>query len=178
MTTYTAIPDANLDPDSPARSIDALALRDNPIAITEGASGAPSILNAAFRSVAVGAVISWARPDEQATTDTAYPATGIADLPNSSIIRVYADGTVRIKGSHKTSNAGSNSSYRILKNGVLVIQHLTVSLTLIAQSDDVSVAFGDVIELQHHSSGGDTSTLSLLSIGGDAVVWVNSSRGY
>ena len=43
MATYSAIPDANLDPDSPARSIDALALRDNPLAIAEGAAGAPRI---------------------------------------------------------------------------------------------------------------------------------------
>lgn len=48
MATYTAIPDANLQPDKPARSIDGLALRDNPIAIAEGASGAPRIEDAAL----------------------------------------------------------------------------------------------------------------------------------
>lgn len=43
MATYTAIPDSELDPDSPVRSINGFQLRDNPIAITEGASGAPRI---------------------------------------------------------------------------------------------------------------------------------------
>ena len=50
MTTYTAIPDANLDPDSPARSVDAILLRDNPIAITEGSAGAPKIQAAALET--------------------------------------------------------------------------------------------------------------------------------
>lgn len=48
MTTYTAIPDASLEPGKPARSVDAILLRDNPIAITEGASGAPKIQAAAL----------------------------------------------------------------------------------------------------------------------------------
>ena len=48
MTTYTAIPDADLEPDKPFTSQKALLLRDNPIAIAEGASGAPRIQNAAM----------------------------------------------------------------------------------------------------------------------------------
>ena len=59
MTTYTTIADANLDPDSPARSIDALALRDNPIAIAEGAAGAPRIEDAALDSTATAAGSDW-----------------------------------------------------------------------------------------------------------------------
>jgi len=43
MTTFTTIPDGNLDPDSPVRSVDGLALRDNPISIAEGDSSAPSV---------------------------------------------------------------------------------------------------------------------------------------
>lgn len=43
-TTYTAIPNANLEPGQPARSIDALSLRDNPDAIAEGSSGAPRVM--------------------------------------------------------------------------------------------------------------------------------------
>lgn len=42
-TSWTAIPDSVLEPGKPARSIDAMALRDNPIAIAEGAAGAPRI---------------------------------------------------------------------------------------------------------------------------------------
>lgn len=43
MATWTNIPDSVLEPGKPARSVDALALRDNPIAIAEGAAGAPKV---------------------------------------------------------------------------------------------------------------------------------------
>lgn len=41
MASWTTVPDSSLEPGKPVRSIDILALRDNPIAIAEGASGAP-----------------------------------------------------------------------------------------------------------------------------------------
>ena len=53
MAEFTVIPDANLEPEKPGRSIDALALRDNPIAIAEGAAGAPRIQTAAIQDGAV-----------------------------------------------------------------------------------------------------------------------------
>ena len=46
MTTYTSIPNADIDQDSPVTQTLMTALRDNPIAITEGASGAPRIVAA------------------------------------------------------------------------------------------------------------------------------------
>ena len=48
MATWTTLPDASLEPGKPIRSIDGLALRDNPVAITEGAVGAPKIQTAAL----------------------------------------------------------------------------------------------------------------------------------
>lgn len=59
MATFTTIPDANLDPDKPARSIDALALRDNPVAIAEGDPSAPRIEDAALDSTATTAGEEW-----------------------------------------------------------------------------------------------------------------------
>ena len=41
MTTYTELTDAELDPDQPITSAKMKALRDNPIAMAEGATGAP-----------------------------------------------------------------------------------------------------------------------------------------
>src|SRR5690625_681253 len=43
MATWTDIPDSVLEPGKPIRSVDALALRDNAIAIAEGAPNAPRI---------------------------------------------------------------------------------------------------------------------------------------
>lgn len=48
MTTYTAIPNGDIDPDSPITTTLMTLLRDNPIAITEGATGAPAIQEAAM----------------------------------------------------------------------------------------------------------------------------------
>lgn len=55
MTTYTTIPNSDIDQDSPVTQPLMTALRDNPIAITEGASGAPRIANAAFNNGVLGA---------------------------------------------------------------------------------------------------------------------------
>jgi hypothetical protein len=48
MTTYTAIPNSDIDRDSPITEPLMTLLRDNPIAITEGAVGAPRILSPAL----------------------------------------------------------------------------------------------------------------------------------
>ena len=50
MATWTTIPDSSLEPGKPIRAIDTLALRDNPVAIAEGASGAPRIAAGAFQT--------------------------------------------------------------------------------------------------------------------------------
>lgn len=62
MTTYTNIPDGDIDQDSPVTQPLMTALRDNPIAITEGASGAPRInpIDAMSHNGAVGAVGTYA----------------------------------------------------------------------------------------------------------------------
>jgi len=48
MTTYTAIPNGDIDPDSPITTGLVTLLRDNPIAITEGSTGAPKLQTAAY----------------------------------------------------------------------------------------------------------------------------------
>ena len=53
MTTYAGIPNSDIDPESPVTTSLVTALRDNPVAITEGASGAPKIQTAALAALAV-----------------------------------------------------------------------------------------------------------------------------
>lgn len=50
MTGYTAIPDSDIDPESPGTTTLFTRLRDNPIAISEGTSPAPAIQEAALDS--------------------------------------------------------------------------------------------------------------------------------
>lgn len=44
MTTYTAIPDSDIDPESPGTTTLFTRLRDNPLAVAEGDATAPSII--------------------------------------------------------------------------------------------------------------------------------------
>lgn len=55
MTTYTSIPNSDIDQDSPVTQPLMTALRDNPIAITEGATGAPRIVAAGIEGGDVSA---------------------------------------------------------------------------------------------------------------------------
>jgi len=59
MATWTTLPDASLEPGKPIRSIDGLALRDNPVAITEGAAGAPRVQDAALNATVTTAGKDW-----------------------------------------------------------------------------------------------------------------------
>jgi hypothetical protein len=77
MTTYTAIPDSDIDPESPITTTLMTQMRDNPIAITEGAAGAPPIANAALAgypfSASAGDVtgLGWALLDSWVPTAVA-----------------------------------------------------------------------------------------------------------
>lgn len=91
MATWTTIPDSSLEPGKPIRSIDALALRDNPVAIAEGAVGAPKVIqwfphdyetggNGVIYSFAIdGAVASVTTPDFVAGWDYLLIAKDIND---------------------------------------------------------------------------------------------------
>lgn len=56
MTDWTTITDSQVDPKAPVTSELMTALRDNPAAITEGATGAPKIQTAAIQDAAVNRV--------------------------------------------------------------------------------------------------------------------------
>lgn len=53
MATYTSIPNTDIETDKPIRAVTGRALRDNPIAIAEGASGAPRVQTAGIENSAV-----------------------------------------------------------------------------------------------------------------------------
>lgn len=61
MADYVAITDSQVDPDAPLTSELAYAWRDNLIAVTEGAVGAPRIQDAAMGSTVTNAGRDWVR---------------------------------------------------------------------------------------------------------------------
>ena len=121
MATWTTVPDASLEPGKPIRSIDALALRDNPVAIAEGASGAPKIADAALGSTVTSAGTYWvlarnAAADVGAVGTYAFlrPATYAdysagATLAGSNLrySSAITDGDGTSIGSYATSDGGT-----------------------------------------------------------------------
>ena len=108
MADWTTIPDSSLEVSQPIRSIDTLALRDNPIAIAEGAAGAPKVLAAGVATgnnerdwvlartagAAVGAVGTYAfltRPNETGPNAGVGPGGTLA----GSSLRYSSDGSTQ-----------------------------------------------------------------------------------
>jgi len=90
MATWTDIANASLEPGAPARSVDAFALRDNPVAIAEGAAGAPKIEAQALDTSAdemrwVGARIAQTTATEIGAIIVAWNTTTSSVAPRGTI---------------------------------------------------------------------------------------------
>lgn len=181
MTTWTTIPDSELAVDAPARSINALQLRDNPIAMSEGASGAPRshIKSMSNGEVVAGSAVAWELDDVGSTTQSAYSATDIHDGVGVSVgVRVFCEGTITAKVSHFTASASHSSFVRVIKNGVLVQEWSTTSTSPVARSVNVSVVFGDIVSFQQRSSSsGQSVSWQDKSLTADSKFWQNSPVG-
>lgn len=167
MTAWTSIPTASLEPNAPARSVDALALRDNPIAIAEGSSGAPKIRTPALNPPVGGGAYTLLRligAIEVGCANTSY----LSALLNRGAI--YSDshipfvvlvaGVVSVWLEHRASGTALATSYaRVLKNGAVVIEWSTTSTTMVARAVDVTAAVGDVIAVQQRTSDGSWQSL-------------------
>lgn len=106
MTAYTTITDAETDPEAPLTSILAKKWRDNPIAITEGSSGAPKIQFAAMdtwfsTSGSVGSYI-FAR----GAADTAFGST----VAGSTLFPTSAPYSIPTSSGSATFNSGAAQS--------------------------------------------------------------------
>jgi hypothetical protein len=98
MTTYTVIPDADIEPDQPIKSSTAFALRDNLTAVIEGDASAPKITS---RTISPGG----SQADGACIDATAFPGPGFFDfeslllaapktMPFATFIRVDGDATI------------------------------------------------------------------------------------
>lgn len=179
MTTFTTIPNASLEPGKPIRSIDGLALRDNPIAMFEGDASAPRIIGRAAKRFIDYPVLTVAASNAVnvelgsnfesltlETTNTANPPTVVA---YRYTISSYT-GSIRFKASHRATDVGFTARLSIYKNGSLIQAYTNQDNIFIQRTNDVSVAVGDVIEWRHSCTAGNTSYVS----GGSAT----ASDGY
>lgn len=112
MTTWTTIPDSNLDVDKPVRSIDALALRDNPAAIAEGAAGAPRVKDAALSTSVTTAGTDWVRNRTAAAVSNTVGTYCFASPSTTG--KNYAPGTILAGSSLKPHNAKGSAYFASL----------------------------------------------------------------
>jgi hypothetical protein len=188
MATWTTLPDASLEPGKPIRSIDGLALRDNPVAITEGASGAPRIVGLAAKRFADFPVLtvsaadtfsafngSGAEPLATVTTSTtevvAYRYT-INKYSGSLRFRtIQSGGSTQVSSYSGTYTINTTSTLRIFKNGTLISTYTQFGAGGVTRTNDIAIAPGDVIEWRHRTSN------SIASVAISSTV-VLGSNGY
>lgn len=99
MADWTTIPDSSIEPGKPIRSIDGLALRDNPIAAFEGAAGAPRLADAALGPAASATV---------AGRDWVLARTALADV---GAVGTYALMMAAFSAAPGATAAGSSLRY-------------------------------------------------------------------
>lgn len=112
MADWKQIPDTDVDPDAPVTSELTYALRDNPVAIAEGAAGAPRISPYSLSTGYIGNI-----------NTTAQDIVSFIDLnPVSSIVlkgATYGLSSAYLQVSLSTNNGGSWGSWSNISSGNL-----------------------------------------------------------
>ena len=181
MADYIGITEAQSNPFAPLTSELVKQLRDNPLAIAEGAPLAPRLYGKAAvprPQQAELPVLSLSASDDVTLSDLHY-AGGFSNTTTQStsfqsagiITSVLMSGTVRFVATQVATAALSASTtceIRILKNGS-VVQTFSVSSSpeipaSAARQIDLSVSVGDTFEWQVRRSGGQSLDCSISSI--------------
>ena len=156
MSTWSNIPDDVLEPGKPIRSVDAIALRNNPVAIALGAAGAPRVLTAALQPPVAGDThVLWSQNSTESTAHGYHqPATHrYFDSSRHMGVLCLVPGTIRCRLEHRTSNSAASSFVRILRNGTQLAECSTASTTFVARTLDVAVTLGDQVIFQQRHVG-------------------------
>ena len=150
MADYRTIADAEVDPDAPLTSSLGYAWRDNPIAIAEGATGAPRITQAAIMNPTAG--------NFRTITSVSVPSGPISTAVTFSCL---TPGVVRIN-TNITASAGPVLVRRIRNGNDTIISNYNSTGT---NNDDVSCNIGDVFYVTANTS----AVTVQVRVGNDAV---------
>lgn len=159
MADWFSIPDVSLDPDAPLTSQLAYAWRDNVIAVTEGATGAPR--------VQIGALM---RPTSGAT----YILTRMRDMSgvisgtyNSEVLHVGVNGDVRATFDWtQGTGTGTNQIQLIVEGGSETVVYNTIAAGTGSPTVNFSVVRGDMVYIRiisGASSVGSVANFTLMS---------------
>lgn len=166
MTTYTDTSTLNTDPNDPVSSVLLTALKDNPVAVAEGASGAPKIAAAAMGILLFADSDTVTQPDQ--TTQTAG-----ADVTRVDNIVIMARGTASSSGG---SDVTGTYEYRLSDDGgstwgswqtVLTISTSGPSTEENSDFSLVDVSAHDTIQTRISCSGdgSDSTTITAYGLG-------------
>ena len=163
MADYEVILDAELEPGAPITSSIGFRFRDNPVAIAQGAAGAPRVSSGALEPVEGSAL----QDHEASTTYVMGDATDtLANIHSSSsyqtAARIYSDrnGSLRVRFKHSSTESFSGSVFaRVQRNGSTIQSwSQSASSSESTRSTEVSVSVGDVIEVQHRTDNDNNPT--------------------
>ena len=139
MPTYTAIASTETDPNAPVTSTLMERLSSNPIAMFEGASGAPRLDEAARGGSVAGDTVLFQAlgKDNPYTFDGDSEETDWAEVPGSRF-RGTTSGSLR--ATCTVVSAFSGGEVQVLKNGTQIASAVSGSLSV-----DVTLADGDTV---------------------------------
>jgi hypothetical protein len=163
MTDYNEILATETDPDAPLRSSLFKRMVANPIAMGEGALGAPRLHYSAMERIYAGDEVRLSRPTASLVTTATFTL-----VPNTTWAFQQA-GTIRIRFSHWRNANTSEVRVRQTRGGV------TTTLTTLsstagsapgtAQSYDADIQPGDIVFLEQRNTGGVNSTTQDVTLG-------------
>jgi hypothetical protein len=162
MADYTTITDAQVDPEAPITSELMSALRDNPIAIAEGAVGAPRIVADTFNGAVAGSTLLFSALGTNVTFSSGALSPNFIDVPGARF-RAVTSGTVRVSFEYAASpSTGQNVTVQVTKNGTSVFSQSKTTATYTTHTVDVSYVAGDVINVrgQGGTTGGSEPTFN------------------
>ena len=158
MADYRTITDAEVDPDAPLTSSLGYAWRDNPIAIAEGATGAPRVLRGAISPPVVGGYSILQQP-------VSAPA---GQTLSSSAISCFIPGTVRVSISNLQIGPPSGSVWiqRSRRGG----GYNNITQVTSNGDYDIPLIVGDRMIVTAGASVGNSTSVSVnITIGVDSV---------
>lgn len=175
MTGWVDISNTAIDQDSPITVSLVTALRDNPRAITEGASGAPKMQTAGINDSAVtnakvaDNTLAWQKiaAPSSSTSFVVYscnygdtPASSLSGYPLSESLKSAKNGSYTFRVSiWKNSSFGATSVF-LYVNGSQVGSTITQSASgTYAAGFNFTVAATDTIEIKFSATSGEATTV-------------------
>ena len=186
MADWTTIADASIEAGKPIRAIDGRALRDNPIAIAQGAAGAPRIAGQQGPAVETGGItnrhliglhaarvtdasipVLTVSASDNVNLDFAAPFTQGALITSSvSFVaaRTYiirkATGTARFRASHRVEAGNPTIELRLLRNGSQIAIFSHSGINFLDRVVDSAIAENDVFVWEHRRTSGTPESSS------------------